>query len=111
MTGAFYIADLENPTEQISVARDAASYDYNAHQIKARVGTLLNPDVEPEQGDYTFTPNGKPQRIPIRCRFCTHELPDIGKQYIWVCPDCEELAADLLAGYQVALKQQTTKTP
>jgi ParB/RepB/Spo0J family partition protein len=107
VTGAFYIADLPNAGEQLSVARDAALYSYNAYQIKARVGQMLNPDREPEEGSFTFTPNGAPKKIPLRCRFCAAELPDVGKQYVWVCSECEELAADLLPNYRKALKEQS----
>jgi ParB/RepB/Spo0J family partition protein len=109
VTGAVYLADLENPQEQISVARDASAYDYTAYQIKARVGQLLNPDREPEEGGYAFAKNGRPQRIPLRCRFCAKELPDVGKQYIWVCSDCEELAASLISDYQKVLKAETAQ--
>jgi ParB/RepB/Spo0J family partition protein len=107
VTGAFYLPDLPTPQDMVNVAQDAAFYGYTAYQIKSRVGTVLNPDVEPEQGDYKFTQNGTPQRIPIRCRFCGAELPDTGKQYIWVCAGCEKDAADLLKDYRQALKQQT----
>jgi len=103
VTGAFYIADLSSASDQISVARDAVTYGYTAYQIKARVTQKINPDFTPEEGETTFTQNGKPTRIPIRCRFCAEELPDTGKNYIWVCPDCEELARDLLTGYHKAL--------
>lgn len=111
VTGAVYLADLESPQEQISVARDAALYEYTAYQVKARVGQLLNPDKEPEQGDYAFTKNGAPQKIPLRCRFCGAELPDVGKQYVWVCFDCEKDAAELLATYHKALKAETQPGP
>lgn len=107
VTGAFYLADLPTPQDKITVARDAANYGYTAYQIKQRVAQILNPDKEPEQGSYTFTENGKPQKIPLRCRFCGKELPDYGKQYIWICTECEALAADLIKGYYQALQQQT----
>jgi len=105
VTGAFYIVDLPTPQEQLSVARDAALYNYNAYQIKARVSSLLNPDIEPEQGSYTFNSKGAPNKIPIRCRFCGDTLPNVGKQYIWVCSKCEELAASLIKGYFEALTE------
>jgi ParB/RepB/Spo0J family partition protein len=108
VTGAFYIADLPTPQEKLSVARDASTYNYNAHQIKTRVAQLLNPDVTPHQGDYTFNSKGRPKRIPIRCRFCTEELPHVGKQYVWVCSKCEKLAAELIDGYNRALTQIPT---
>jgi ParB family chromosome partitioning protein len=111
VTGAFYIADLPSASDQISVARDAAKWGYNAYQIKARVTQKLCPDYTPEQGDTTFTQNGKPTRIPIRCRFCGDELPDVGKQYIWICPECEELAADLIKDYKAALADATRNNP
>jgi ParB/RepB/Spo0J family partition protein len=111
VTGAIYLVDLENPLEQISVARDAALYEYTAYQVKARVGQLLNPDKEPEQGDYAFTKNGAPQKIPLRCRFCAAILPDVGKQYIWVCGECEQLAASLISDYQKILKAETQPGP
>jgi len=111
VTGAFYIADLTSASDQISVARDAAKWSYSAYQIKARVTQKINPDFQPEQGETTFTANGKPSRIPIRCRFCASELPDTGKNYVWVCPDCEELAAELLAGYHKALKETLPPPP
>jgi ParB/RepB/Spo0J family partition protein len=111
VTGSVYLVDLENPQEQISVARDAAKYDYTAYQIKARVGQLLNPDKEPEQGGYAFAQNGTPQRIPLRCRFCGAELPDVGKQYIWICGGCEKDAAELLHEYHDALKKPIPTGP
>jgi len=105
VSGAIYIADLENPTEQINVARDATTYQYTAYQIKARVSQILNPDVDPDQGEVTFTPNGKPTRVPIRCTFCGEELPNVGKAYIWVCPQCEDLIHNLYKSYNEALKR------
>lgn len=111
ITGAFYIVDLPTPQEQLSVAQDAALYNYSAYQIKARVASLLNPDVPPPEGSYSFNSKGAPNKVPIRCRFCAHELPDVGKQYIWVCGDCEKLAADLLKRYFEALNEATSKPP
>ena len=111
VTGAFYLADLPTPQDMVNVAKDAASYGYTAYQIKARVGFLLNPDKEPEQGEYTFANNGTPQRIPLRCRFCMGELPDVGKQYIWVCSECEQLAAELIGDYRKALVEIDHKEP
>jgi len=105
VTGAFYLADLPNPQDKIQVARDAATYNYTAYQIKARVAQILNPDQEPEQGSYTFTSNGKPQRVPTYCEFCGKALPDVGKTYIWVCDECKMLLHDLYSGYVKALKQ------
>lgn len=99
VSGAFYIADLPNPSDQLSVAKDANTYSYTVYQIKARVAQLLNPDVEPDQGEITFTPNGKPTRIPIRCSYCGEELPDVGKAFIWICYDCEKLTHELYNGY------------
>jgi ParB family chromosome partitioning protein len=111
ITGAIYLVDLESPQEQISVARDAALYGYTAYQVRARVGQLLNPDKEPEGGDYDFTKNGAPQKIPIRCRFCAAELPDVGKQYVWICSDCEKDAAELLESYRTNLKKALETLP
>lgn len=111
VTGAFYLADLPSATEQSSVAKDAAEWGYSVYQIKTRVAALLNPDKEPEQGDYTFEANGRPKQIPLRCRFCAVELPTTGAPYIWVCPECEELAAELIHGYHEALKQQQQPSP
>lgn len=111
VTGAFYLADLTSASDQISVAKDAVSYGYTAYQIKARVTQKLNPDYQPEEGETAFTKNGKPTRIPIRCRFCAAELPDTGKQYVWVCGDCEALAAEMLTSYREELKKQTQKPP
>jgi ParB family chromosome partitioning protein len=111
VTGAFYIADLSSATDQISVARDASTYGYTAYQIKARVTQLINPDYTPTEGETTFTQNGKPTRIPIRCAFCGKELPDVGKNYIWIDAECEQLLHDLFNGYQKALREQQQKTP
>lgn len=112
VTGAFYIADLPSATEQIQLARDAANWNYSVEQIKARVAQLLNPDLEPQQGSYTFTSNGKPQKIPIRCEFCHNEIPEGLKGYKWICPQCEALLYDLYQGYQQALTQiQQQKQP
>lgn len=111
VTGAFYICDLPDSHLQLQVSRDAALYGYNAHQIKARVWQLLNPDVEPEQGTTQFSPEGKPEAIPIRCKYCGDALPKVGKQYIWVCGDCEKLTQDLYNRYNSALAQATQQTP
>lgn len=111
ITGAFHLTNLPSATEQISVARDAALYGYNAYQIKARVAQILNPDTEPEPGQYTFTANGKPHKIPIRCEFCGKELPETGRHYRWLCAECEELLYDLYRGYIKALQQQTQQPP
>jgi len=111
ITGAFHLTNLPSAAEQISVARDAANYNYNAYQIKARVAQLLNPDVEPEPGQYTFTANGKPKKIPIRCEFCGTELPEAGRHYRWLCAECEPLLYDLYRGYINALKQYQQTQP
>lgn len=104
VTGAFYIADLGSASDQISVARDAAKWGYSAYQIKARVTQKLNPDFTPDEGETTFTTNGKPTKIPIRCAFCGGELPEGGKGYIWVHGECEKLAHSLFEDYHKALK-------
>lgn len=111
ITGAFYIADLPNSTEQLSVARDAQFYNYSAAQIKARVGMLLNPDREPREGEYTFNHKGAPKRIPLTCHFCGTELPEHGAPYVWVCAPCEELARDVLAYYRKTYTQQPPNPP
>jgi len=111
VTGAFYIADLPTPQDQLSVAKDAVTYGYTVYQIKSRVGYLLNPDREPEQGEVAFTSNGRPTIIPIRCRYCAKELPPTGRQYVWICSECEQEAAELLTRYYEALKQQQQQTP
>lgn len=111
VTGAFFIADLPDPQSQLLVSRDAAEYNYNAHQIKARVGQLLNPDVEPDQGDFKFNSEGKPARVPIRCKYCGEALPQVGKQYIWVCGKCEELTQDLYKYYARTYQTPQTETP
>jgi ParB/RepB/Spo0J family partition protein len=100
VTGAFYIADLQHPDQQSQVARDAASYIYNAYQIKARVWQLLNPDKPVEEGSFKFASNGTPQKVPLRCAFCGDELPETGKAYIWIDAKCEELLHDLYTYYQ-----------
>jgi len=100
VTGAFYIVDLPTPQLKLSVSRDAALYGYNAHQIKARVWQFLNPDQEPNEGGTTFTPEGKPQEIPIRCKYCGDPLSKVGKEYIWVCKKCEELTKQLYDYYR-----------
>lgn len=111
VTGAFYLADLSAAAEQISVAKDAVLYSYNVYQIKTRVAQLLNPDIEPEEGGYTFNSKGKPQKIPLRCHFCGDELPDTGKQYIWCCATCEGEAMGLLNAYRKHLKEGTSPLP
>jgi len=111
ITGAFHLTNLPSTTEQITVARDAVTYNYNAYQIKARVAQLLNPDIEPEAGEYTFTPKGEPKKIPIRCEFCGTELPEAGRHYRWMCSECEPLLFDLYRGYQKALQQATQQQP
>ena len=111
VTGAFYIADLPNATQQLAVATDAANYKYDAYQVKTRVRDLLNPDVEPQEGEYKFNANGRPERIPTRCRFCQKELPDTGKSYVWVCTDCEKTAVELLRSYRTALNEATSNPP
>jgi ParB family chromosome partitioning protein len=114
VTGAFYIADLSSAADQLDVAKDAVTYGYTAYQIKARVTQKLNPDFQPAEGETTFTQNGKPTKIPIRCAFCGEELPEGGKGYIWVHGECEQLAHSLFVDYQKALtsisETRTSKT-
>lgn len=107
ITGAFYITDLPNPTEQLSLAKQAADWNYTVYQIKTAVGNLLNPDKEPEEGSYTFNAGGKPQRIPITCRYCGATLPERGAPYVWCCEQCDALARELIEGYTRALAEQT----
>jgi len=111
VTGAFYIADLSSTTDQISVAKDAVTYGYTAYQIKARVTQKLNPDFQPAEGETTFTSNGRPTPIPIRCAFCGKELPDEGKGYIWCHGDCEKLAHSLFEDYHKALNTIQQENP
>lgn len=99
VTGAFYLADLPRPEDMVSVARDAEYYDYNAQQIKKRVWQLLNPDVEPEPGEITFTPKGEPARVPLSCHFCGAVL-STKESYVWTCGDCLSLARDTIDYYR-----------
>jgi ParB/RepB/Spo0J family partition protein len=111
VTGAFYICDLDHPDQQSSVARDAAAYSYNAYQIKARVWALINPDRPAEEGSFTFTQNGKPQKIPMRCAFCGDELPETGKAYVWIDAKCEALLRDLYSYYQKEYGKPSPPSP
>lgn len=111
VTGAFYIADLPNAHSQLKVASNAATWGYSVEQIKAAVGQELNPDVEPQEGEYKIEPTGRPTRIPLRCHFCRKELPGHGKQYVWCCDECEKLAASLLRDYYKALAEIERQTP
>ena len=110
VTGAFYIADLPSAANQLSVAKDAEFYKYSAAQIKARVWQLLNPDVDPKEGEYGFTAKGKPQRIPLTCHFCGVELPEKGAPYVWTCEGCEKLARETIQ-YYLKTYVKTPPTP
>lgn len=107
ITGSFYIADLPKSTDQLRVARDADFYNYSAAQIKVRVWQLLNPDVDPEEGTYTFTNKGKPTPIPITCHFCPNDIS--GKDsYIWICGDCLHWIAEFMKTFRrQAVAEQT----
>jgi ParB/RepB/Spo0J family partition protein len=108
VTGAFYIADLPRPEDQVAVAHDAEFYAYNAEQIKVRVGQLLNPDVEPEPGGITFTPEGKPARIPLTCHFCGAIL-NASDSYVWTCAECLSLARDAIDYYRRTYTQKNVE--
>jgi len=105
LTGAVYLTDLPRPEDQVSVARDAEFYSYNADQIKKRVWQLLNPDVEPEPGQITFSPEGKPARVPLTCHFCGAILSD-SDSYVWTCADCLALARDTIDYYHRTYAQK-----
>ena len=105
VTGAFYLADLPRPEDQVSVARDAEYYRYNAAQIKKRVWQLLNPDVEPGPGETTFSPEGKPARVPLTCHFCGAVLTT-KESYVWTCGDCLELARQTIEYYHKTYQKQ-----
>jgi len=105
VTGAVYLADLPRPEDKIAVARDAEYYQYNADQIKKRVWQLLNPDVEPEPGETTFTPEGKPAKIPLTCHFCGAILTT-NESYVWVCENCLGLARDAITYYHKTYTQK-----
>jgi ParB family chromosome partitioning protein len=115
VTGAFYLADLPRPEDQIAVAKDAEFYNYNAEQIKRRVWQILNPDVEPEPGEITFTPEGKPARVPLTCHFCGAVLSETDS-YVWICAECLSLARDTIDYYhktytQKPVENQPSQTP
>jgi ParB family chromosome partitioning protein len=99
VTGAVYLADLPRVEDQINVARDAEFYNYSAEQIKTRVYQLLNPDVEPQPGEITFTAEGKPARVPITCHFCGKILEG-SESYVWICAECLSLARDTIDYYR-----------
>jgi len=98
ITGAFYISHLPQTQDQISVAHDAEFYKYTTEQIKKRVYQILNPDVEPEPGEVTFTEKGAPVRIPLTCHFCGKVL-ESSESYVWTCKDCYDLARDSIEYY------------
>jgi ParB/RepB/Spo0J family partition protein len=115
VTGAFYLADLPRPEDQIAVAKDAEFYNYNAEQIRRRVWQILNPDVEPEPGEITFTPEGKPARVPLTCHFCGAVLSE-ADSYVWICAECLSLARDTIDYYRKTYTQKpventTSETP
>lgn len=105
VSGAVYIADLPRPEDQVAVARDAEFYGYTVEQIKRRVGQILNPDVEPEPGEITFTPEGKPARVPLTCHFCGAVL-NASESYVWICQECLSLARDVIDYYRKTYTQQ-----
>jgi ParB family chromosome partitioning protein len=105
VTGAVYLADLPRPEDQVQVARDAEFYGYSADQIKTRVWQLLNPDVEPEPGEITFTPEGKPARVPLTCHFCGAVLSE-ADSYVWICAECLSLARDVIEYYRKTYTQK-----
>jgi len=99
VTGAFYLADLPRPEDMTAVARDAMFYNYTAEQIKKRVYQILNPDVEPEPGEVTFTEKGEVVKIPLTCHFCGKVL-ESSESYVWTCKECYDLARDTIEYYR-----------
>jgi len=106
LSGAVYLTDLPRPEDQASVARDAEFYNYSADQIKRRVWQLLNPDVEPEPGQVTFSPEGKPAKVPLTCHFCGSVLSD-ADSYVWICAGCLDLARDTIDYYRKTYAKAT----
>jgi len=98
VTGATYIADLIRAEDMVLVGHDAEFYNYNNEQIKRRVWQLLNPDVEPEAGETTFTAEGKPAKVPLTCHFCGTVLGS-SDSYVWICGGCLADARDMLDYY------------
>jgi ParB family chromosome partitioning protein len=98
VTNAFHLTKLVDPEWQIQTARDAVKWNYNEQQIRDRVADLneVRPELKP--GDTTFTEKGQPIRIPLTCHFCLNELE--GKNYLWVCPECEKLLTEFWKMYQ-----------
>jgi len=109
VTGAAYIADLPRAEDQSAVARDAEFYKYTADQIKVRVWQILNPDVEPKEGETTFTPEGKPAKVPLTCHFCGAILPE-NPTYVWVCGECLPLARETIEYYRRTYTQPSPTT-
>jgi len=98
VSGAFHLAVLHDSTQQLQVAEDAVRWKYTAEQVKARVVTLLTEGFTPEPGDTTFSPEGAPSRVPLRCWGCNQELPKDAK-YAWMCQSCLEIGGEFFRRY------------
>jgi ParB family chromosome partitioning protein len=98
---AVHISMLEDPTKELDVANDAAHFGYTEEQTKFRVLALLKEGFEPGPGEYDFTPEGIPSKVPIRCYGCGQNI-DPGKttqKYVWLCDQCLELSQQFFSTY------------
>lgn len=86
VSAAYHLTNLPTVEEKLSVARDAANWNYTEEQVKARVAQLLNPDAEVTEG-YTFTATGQPQVVLPRCLVCEEEIEKVAV-YRWFHEEC-----------------------
>ena len=106
VTGALYIADIEDPNLQIEIAKQGEYFGYTTEQYRARVLHELYGEEEAEELGWKFTEEGAPKKAPILCYLCGNET-DETRTYIWLCPACLKI---LEAFKQEWIKTQETPT-
>jgi ParB family chromosome partitioning protein len=113
VSSADHLTKLQDPQLQIQTARDAVSWKYTEEQVKVRVQELLQVRPEPQPGEITFDPSGKPTIIPLVCYLCHIEVTR-GDGYIWICDEHRRLIDDFWRAYlaqQPAVPQPVVSSP
>lgn len=109
---ALELLKLPDEQLQIEVATDAVNWGYTVEQTRNRVEELLNPEREPEPGQYTFDETGRPQVVYPTCDLCGRELPGYSKS-LMLCPECYNLimeAIEEMKRLEEQAKSQTATT-
>lgn len=70
----FHITQIKDLTKRKQVVEDAIQWKYSIERTKQAVIQALNPDHEPEPGEYHFAEDGEPQYTYPLCYLCGTEL-------------------------------------